>query len=659
MSSEKRFVVILFLAMALGGCLAAQTEAQREKERQVMRTVGIFLEQGHISRQPLDDSVSVRALDAYLESLDPMKLYFNRSDIDEFTARREEIDDMLRAGDPRFANMVFDHLLERIDERVEKAEELLAEEYDFTLHESFVVDREAAEYAGELESGERWRKRIKYDLLGLKVNGVPDEEATERLLRRYRRYRDRMRQSDRNDVLGLFLNAVTTSYDPHTTYLSPKGYEDLEMQLTLNYQGIGALLQERDGYALVEDVLPGGAAEKDGKLKAGDRIVSVGQGDDGEMVDVVGMRLTDVVQLIRGEEGTVVRLGVLPGSSEQTVIYKLVRARTELRDNAASGEVVEAETKPDGSVLRVGVINLPSFYLDEQRARERRDYRSSTRDTRRILEEFKAQGVDAVVLDLRWNGGGPLSEAVDITGLFIDRGPVVQVKQMDGTVRVYRDRNRGMAWEGPLIVLTSRLSASASEIVAGAIVDYQRGLTVGDSATHGKGTVQTVIGLGPPENGALKLTVQQFYRPSGLSTQLQGVLADIELPSLTNGMMDGESDLPNALPVDRIEAVPHPSYEQVTPYMKRALREASQSRRAESEVFSAIRDDIALYTELSNRTEVTLNMEKYVALQAEFESSRQRQRELRAMISRGGGNQDAYLSEVIDIVGDYLALLRG
>ena len=468
-----------------------------------------------------------------------------------------------------------------------------------------------------------------------------------------------MRQNNRNDVLGLFLNAVTTSYDPHTTYLSPKGFEDLEMQLTLNYQGIGALLQERDGYAMVERVLPGGAAERDGKLKAGDRIVSVGQGEDGEMVDIVGMRLTDVVKLIRGEEGSLVRLGVEPEASGQVQIYGLVRARTELRDSAATGEVFEVGTKPDGSTLSIGVIDLPSFYIDSEGARQGRPgYASSTRDTAKILQEFAEQGVDVAVLDLRFNGGGPLSEAVGVTGLFIDTGPVVQIKQMNGSVLVPRDLQAGMAWDGPLVVMTSKLSASASEIVAGAIVDYRRGLTVGDRATHGKGTVQTIVGLGEPENGALKLTVQQFYRPSGLSTQLRGVHADVQIPSLTDGMADDESDLPYAVPFDSIDPVSFRRYRWISPEMKRILREATETRSADSEVFSAIRDDIVLYSELSDRTEVTLNLEKYLQLRETFETSRARQRELSELVMGGGANGDAYLGEVLDIAEDYLKLLR-
>lgn len=649
----------LILVLGLGEHLVAQTAAQEAKERQVMQAVAAFLERAHISGQVLDNEVSSRALDSYLESLDPMKQYFLESDVDAFRQRRRDIDDMLRAGDTRFANRVFGRLLQRIDERVEVAKTLVGEEHDFTLLETFTVDPEQLDYAVDTDaSRERWRKRVKYDLLRMTDDGVSDEEARDRVLRRYVDFRDRMRQSDRNDVLSAFLNAVTTTYDPHTNYLSPKGFEDLEMSLTLNYQGIGALLQERDGYAHVERIMPGGAAEADGRLKAGDRIISVGQGKDGELVDVVGMRLPDVVKLIRGEEGSRVRLGVLPAGSSESVMIELIRARTELMDSAASGQVIEVgET---GSPLKVGVIDLPSFYVDDEGAREERpDYKSSTRDTRKLLEGFKSQGVDVVILDLRSNGGGLLSEAVSVTGLFIDRGPVVQIKQFDGTVRVLNDRDGGMAWDGPLVVLTSRLSASASEIVAGAIADYQRGLTVGDGSTHGKGTVQTVIGLGSPENGALKLTVQQFYRPSGLSTQRRGVAADVELPSLTNGMAEGEDALPNALPFSSIDSVDHSLYGMVSPSMAASLQAESESRTSQSEVFSAIRDDIALYTQLNGRTEVSLNLDEFRSMQEELKSSRARQRELDALITASGSDLDAYLSEVIAIAEDYLALLRG
>lgn len=309
-----------------------------------------------------------------------------------------------------------------------------------------------------------------------------------------------MKQFDNNELLEMYLSSITTSYDPHTSYMSPSTLENFRIALQLNLEGIGAQLQDQDGKTVVAKVVPGGAADKFGKLKKDDQIISVGEGESGEMVDIVGMKLNDVVKMIRGKAGTLVRLGVIPVGTNESVTYEITRAKIELEDEAAHGEVFEAGTKADGSPMKLGVLDLPSFYQDMQAAQAAQDgaknFRSATTDVRKILEDFKAKGVDAVVLDLRRNGGGSLVEAVDMTGLFIDEGPVVQVKGFNNRVDVHSDETPGAAWDGPLVVLTSKFSASASEILAGAVQDYQRGLVVGDEATHGKGTVQSLRYLG-------------------------------------------------------------------------------------------------------------------------------------------------------------------
>ena len=416
-------------------------------------------------------------------------------------------------------------------------DELLALDHDFTIDESLSTDPDTMQFAKTAEEArELWRKRIKYELLVRMTEDMTLEEAKEKVARRYKSLAKRRHQTDSDELLEMFLTAVTSSFDPHTTYMSPSSHENFQINMKLNLEGIGAALKGEDGYTIITKDHPRWRCGQAGRLKAEDRIVSVGQGHDGEMAEVVDMKLNDVVKMIRGHAGTVVRLGVTDATGGETEYIEITRARIELTDSEARSEIVEEGQAADGSAMKIGVIDLPSFYMDMAGARMGKpNYKSTTRDVRRILNEFTAKDVDVVVLDLRRNGGGSLTEAINLTGLFIDTGPVVQVKDADGVVQHYDDLERGMAWDGPLVVLTSKFSASASEILAGAIQDYRRGLVVGDDSTHGKGTVQSLLDLGsqlfrvpdPPNLGALKITMQQFYRPNGDSTQKRGVLADV------------------------------------------------------------------------------------------------------------------------------------
>ena len=424
--------------------------------------------------------------------------------------------------------------------------------------------------------------------------GAEGQEAIDKLARRYHSFAKRMHQIDGDELLEMYLNAFTTSFDPHTDYMSPDTQKNFDIAMSLKLEGIGASLQSEDGYTVVKKIIPGGAADKDNRIKPEDKIVGVGQGDDGEMVDVIDMKLQDVVKLIRGKQGTVVRLEVIPIGSTDRKIYKITREKIELKDSEAKGEVFDAGRKPDGTPYRIGVIDLPSFYRDM--AGDRRglaDFKSTTHDVRKILDDFNRKGVDAVILDLRRNGGGALNEAISLTGLFIGEGPVVQVKDADGRVQHLDDTDTGMAWSGPLVVLISKFSASASEILAGAIQDYNRGLIVGDYSTHGKGTVQSLMDLGQqlfrlpnsPAMGALKITMQQFYRPNGDSTQKRGVLADIELPSLTTHLDVGEADLDYPVAFDRVEPLSYKHFDYVNPAICDQLRQLSQQRVQASEGF--------------------------------------------------------------------------
>lgn len=651
----------------------ADLEAPQASDRQVTLVVGSLLRSEHLTEHALDDEISQRAFDIFLRQLDPMKLYFLQSDVDEFRENRGEIDDDIRAGDIVFAYEVFHRFMERMEERVEVIDELLALSHDFTLDEEIITDPDLLDYpTNSEEARERWRLRVKYDLLVLKSDETEGEEAIERLTRRYHSFARRMEQYDSDELLEMYLTAFTMSFDPHTTYMSPSTLENFNISMRLQLDGIGAALQMVDGYTVISKVIPGGAADQEGSLEAEDRVVSVGQGEDGVMVDVIDMKLGDVVGMIRGRAGTIVRLGVVPGGVGDTQEYSIVRARIALSDSEAQGEVIEEGTKADGSPFRMGVIDLPSFYMDMAGARAgQEDFKSTTRDVQAILEDFDQQNVDLVILDLRRNGGGSLTESINLTGLFIDTGPVVQVKDSANRIQHYDDVDRGMAWEGPLVVLTSRFSASASEILAGAIQDYHRGLVLGDESTHGKGTVQSLLDLGqqlfriqaPPNLGALKITMQQFYRPNGDSTQLRGVLADVVLPSMSQHIQGiSESDLDYAVEFDQVPAADFTAYPLVNDTLIAQLRERSQARVGESEEFSDLSRRIDRYQEQKERSTVTLNEEAFLAersqLNAEREERLQFEEAQNGHDGEGVVRRDYYFNEVMAVAADYARLLR-
>jgi len=666
-------VALAALAVSPRG-VQADPDAPRTPDRQVTLAINTLLKHEHLSRRDLDDEISQRGLVEFLKMLDPWKVYFYQSDVDEFMKHKTELDDQVRRGDLSYGYHIFKRFLERVDERVATAEELLAGKFDFTRDEELITDADEAVYpANPAEAKDRWRKRLKYDLLVLKAEEEEEsaEEAVDRLKRRYRNYARRMHQTDEDELMEMYITAMTSSYDPHTTYMSPSTLENFNIQMGLKLEGIGAALQVDDGYTVVNKIIPGGAADKEGSLEHEDRIVSVGQDEDGEMVDVVDMKLSDVVKLIRGPAGTIVRLGVKkPGGTDLKTV-KITRAKIELKDSEARGVVLEAGKKPGSGPFKVGVINLPSFYMDMDAARDGlTNFKSTSRDVQKILEDFRGKGVDAVVLDLRRNGGGSLTEAIKLTGLFIDRGPVVQVKNSEGRIQHYDDLDSGMAWDGPLVVLTSKLSASASEILAGAIQDYRRGLVVGDATTHGKGTVQSLMDIGsrlfrvphPPNLGALKITMQQFYRPSGDSTQKRGVLPDIVLPALTSHMDIGESDLDYAIDFDRVPKTAFDDANLVTGEIIRTLTNNSKERIGASEDFSKLLAKIVRYREQKARKRVPLNEQKFMERRKEFDADKE---EEKTLLDEENGDKeskvvdrDYYFEEVLSITADYLRLLE-
>lgn len=625
----------------------------------------------HLLRRKLDNEISRRAMKQFLDSLDPWKLYFYQSDFERFTREEDSLGDKLKSGDLDFAFEVYKTFLERIDERVEMANKWIDADLDFTKDEVLVTDQDSLNYAANPEeASEQWRKRIKYSFLVLKATKVEGEEAKEKLRRRYRSFSSRMHQMKSDRVLEMFANAITTSYDPHTSYFSRSTYENFQIQMSLKLEGIGASLQSEDGITVIKRIVPGGAAEKEGTLQLEDRIVSVGEGSDenGELVDVIDMNLDDVVKMIRGEAGTVVRLGVMPQGSSEVKVIKITREKIELKDSEAQGAVFEHGTRPDGQPFQIGVIDLPSFYLDME-ALQRGDfnYKSATKDMIEIIRDFKSRNVDAVVLDLRRNGGGSLSEAIGCTGLFIDEGPVVQIKDSYGRVQDYKDRSPGALWDGPLVVVTSQFSASASEILAGAVQDYKRGIIVGDKATHGKGTVQSLINLWAYFNpsvknpstkwGALKITQSQFYRPAGDSTQKKGVEADIVLPSFSNHMDVSEGDLDYAVEFDKVPAAPFLANEQVNADMLARISTRSQERIASNEEFKKLESRIEDYIREKEKKTVTLNEKKFFERELDAEKEDEKTLEEQA-----GGSQkierDFYLNEVMSIAADYATELK-
>ncbi|MBS0209631.1 MAG: carboxy terminal-processing peptidase [Planctomycetes bacterium] len=679
MQSRICSAAVLGLALLASSAPAFQAanNGPRANDRPVTLAVTALLRSEHLTGHPLDAEITDRMVKLYLKSLDPWKLYFYQSDIDEFNQEHDELVSQIRRGDVSLGYEIFQRLIKRIDERMALVDEFIKMDHDFTVDEEIPVVDELKYAKTPADARELWRKKIKYDLLVLKAaDDKPTKKAAvaapvldprERLQRRYRSFAKQMSQTGSDDILEMFLTSLTTSYDPHSSYMSASSLENFEIIMKLKLDGIGAQLQWKDGYTTVNKIIPGGAADKDGRLKTEDRVVAVGQGRDGEMVDVVDMKLNDVVKLIRGTRGTTVRLEVMPLGQTERKVYEITRAQIELHDSEAQSEVVE-ETR-DGRTYKIGVIDLPSFYMDMEGARRNDpDYKSTTRDVANLLSKFREQNIDLVILDLRRNGGGSLTEAINLTGLFIDEGPVVQVKDKDGRKQQYSDQDRGSKWSGPLVVLCSKFSASASEIFAGAIQDYRRGLVVGDKTTHGKGTVQSLLDLdrqlfrmpNAPPLGALKITMQQFYRPNGDSTQNRGVSSDVVLPSLTNELDVGESDLEYALPFDRIEGVRFDRLSLVSPTMVAQLADQSQARTKDSNDWHKVARRIKLYHEQKAKKSITLNEKKFLAERDELNAEAAAEKELDEVDNphRKVVERNYYFNEVLNISLDYVKALK-
>ncbi len=655
--------------LAVSWSLTCQADERRPSvvDKSTAKEVAKLLQERHLSRRPLNDEAAQRAFDLYVKALDSAKVYLTQADIDEFATSKLQIDDMFIKGDVTLAFAIFDRFLQRVDERVAMAVKMVDEDIDFNIDEDIVIDPKSLEYPkSEEEAIDRWRKRIKYNLLVLKSEKDAKVEPKERLKKRFKAFKNRMHQFDNEDIVETFVTAVTMGYDPHTTYFSKSSYENFEIEMGLQLEGIGATLASTDdGLTEIKRVVPGGAADKSGYLKVDDKIVAVGQGMEGELVDVTDMKLDDVVHLIRGNAGTVVRLNILPGDSNQIKSFAITREKIELKDSEAHGIVFDVGKKADGTPYQIGVIDLPSFYSPMNESDRNSNDKSATRDMKRILGEFKQRKIDAVVLDLTLNGGGSLREAVDTTGLFIDRGPVVQVKDSFGQIRALNDTVSGMAWDGPLVVMTSKFSAS--EILAGAIQDYKRGIVVGDSSTHGKGTVQNLIDLNqeifqvaePTDRifGAFKVTMQQFYRPQGDSTQKRGVLADVVLPSITDHMDVSESDLDYAMDFDKVPSARFSPLNLVNNDALEKLRQRSEERRQASEDFVKRQKDIGLYIDQKDKKTLSLSEEKFFARRKELNADKEDEKMMEKQANPGEIKRDFFMEEILSITVDYMEAL--
>jgi carboxyl-terminal processing protease len=536
--------------------------APTDDQRAIARKIGRILEETHYSRAVMDDAFSRQVFQRYLEFLDPEHCYFLASDVQQFSAYRDKFDDMIHTGDVDPGFLIFDRFKQRNRERMEYAIGLLTEQPDWNTTATYDFDRDHAAWpATQADMDQLWKKRVTNDALALLLAGKTWPQAADILRKRYQTFITRVDQIKSEDVFEDLMNAYARTYDPHTSYFSPLNSEEYRIQMSLNYEGIGASLQLIDNYVTVMNVIPGGPAAAAGTLKENDRITGVGQGPAGPMTDVEGWRLDDVVQLIRGKAGTAVRLQVLPagaapGSKEK--VLQFVRNKVTLKAQEAHSQLKTVTDQ--GRTYKIGIITVPSFYEDiaAENAGDP-NYRSTTRDVLRLLEKLETQHIDGLVLDLRDNGGGYLPEATALTGLFIPHGPVVQLRDRNGHIEVLDDPEQGPAYTGPLAVLVNRFSASASEIFAGAIQDYHRGLIIGQN-TFGKGTVQNLVQLDrwsdQPVDGQLTVTIGKFYRVTGESTQHRGVVPDVTLPSPIDPKEVGEADQPDSLPWDRISGVP-------------------------------------------------------------------------------------------------------
>ncbi|MFI8374204.1 carboxy terminal-processing peptidase [Pseudomonas helleri] len=637
-----------------------------------------LLKRHHYTKPPLDDARSAIIYDSYLKLLDPSRSYFLASDIAEFDKWKFQFDDFLKSGDLNPGFIIYKRYLDRVKSRLDFALAELnkgVDSFDFTAKETLEIDRKDAPWlTNEAQLNDLWRKRIKDEVLRLKIAGKEPAKIQELLTKRYKNQLSRLDQTRSEDIFQAYINTFAMSYDPHTNYLSPDSAENFDINMSLSLEGIGAVLQSDNDQVKVVRLVPAGPADKTKQVAPADKIIGVAQGDK-EMVDVIGWRLDEVVKLIRGPKGSVVRLEVIPASNapndQTSKIVSITREAVKLEEQAAKKSILNL--KQDGKNYKLGVIEIPAFYLDFKAFRAGDpNYKSTTRDVKKLLTELQKEKVDGVIIDLRNNGGGSLQEATELTSLFIDKGPTVLVRNADGKVDVLEDENPGAFYKGPMALLVNRLSASASEIFAGAMQDYHRALIIGGQ-TFGKGTVQTIQ---PLNHGELKLTLAKFYRVSGQSTQHQGVLPDVAFPSIIDTKEIGESALPEAMPWDTIRPAIKPAADPFKPFINQ-LKAEHDARVAKDAEFIFIRDKLALAEKLMAEKTVSLNEAERRAQHADIDAKQlvmenaRRQAKGEAPLKemkkededalpvepeKTKPEDDAYLSETGRILLDYLKL---
>ena len=673
----KKLIFLIFSGFCLSTAFQP-VEASNSKNRLTGSVVKGIVERFvaiHYSQKPLDDTISKEIFKLYLNRLDPGHYYFLEKDIQEFQRYETRLDDMLRRGNIEFALDVFSRFKTRLQQRLQQLEGFLQQEFDFSKDGEWRIKRSEEPYPKDLKAAQEiWRLKIKFDLLTLKLGGTELEEAKNRMMKRVRGLWKDYSQYDDDDVVSLFLNAMANAYDPHSAYMAAQELKNFDISIKLSLDGIGAVLRWEDGYTVVNSVIPGGAAARHGKLRVEDRIIAVAQADEA-FESVIDMRLNDVVQLIRGKRGTTVRLQVLRESEIglDTLKFSIVRDKIVLKEGEAQSHIFEPSTgTKESSNLpelkhRIGVIKLPSFYVDfNDRRKNPNNYKSSSRDVKKHLQKFVDSKVDGLILDLRSNGGGGLDEAITMAGLFIGRNPVVVVRQSGGRrVTVHRSREKTI-FENPVLLMLNRYSASASEILAGALQDYQRAVLVGDRTTFGKGTVQNIVQL-PEGFGALKITIAQFYRVSGGSTQNKGVEANIIFPSVNNVRDIGESVLENALPWRSIDSVSYSKVQNLEKILG-TLNERSNKRVDDSEFFINTKRDIDEYLNNIKPLQYTSILKMQEDHQRRLEK---REKEMASAKPKDAAHADAsnnipsdisvdgYLKESMVILEDFIELKNG
>ena len=689
-----KFKCFLLLLTVLFSGLHANPFEQNDQTRIIANLTAAMLNKMHYVKHDISPQTSEKLFDSYVKTLDPMRIFFTKEEIQLWKLQQHRIlPNLISSGDVSFAFGLFKQYLYNLKEYEKFALSLKFQPSDFEKDEVYEIDRSKSEWpANRKEQHELWRKKLKSDVLSIMLQDrVKKEEADkkgkkavknswdkktplEKVQKRISQFVHNNQKMEPIDVLELYLNSLAKLYDPHTTYMAPRSEEDFNIQMKLSLVGIGAVLTSEDGYTKIIQIIPGGPADLDKRLKADDRIIAVAQGND-PPVDVIDMPLSKVVSMIRGKEDTKVTLTILEaikGANAIPVNITLTRKKVALKDSEAKGEL-RTVTTPNGEKLNIGIISLPSFYIDFKAASDGdKNYKSSTRDVRNIILDFKKKGkLDGVIMDLRSNGGGSLQEAVSLTGLFIRTGPVVQVRDSQGSLDVYRDNDPEILYDGPLVVMTNRLSASASEIFSGAIKDYKRGIIVGDTRTHGKGSVQTIADLGEYLKyagyqfpaGAIKMTNAKFYRVNGSSTQLKGVTTHISFPTFSDILDTGEDKLDNPIAWDSIDPVQHSEYGNRTQSILDKLRFLSEKRIASDPGFRMLKYNIEyLRKEKENKT-ISLNFrtrwEKYLKEKDIYdEQAKLLHLDDESKEKKKNNKKDLYLDETINIMLDYIRIRK-